>query len=183
MRSRSGKEKPTGSASFCFSPRFSTREAGRLFLSWSIRLDGKQAGAIDVNAFGDQVDDFVPGVRGTAIFGPFRSPFSGHSDRFFGILSYWHEFSPIFWTFCPICGHFHAVFGHHPAMSAIVCSRRSVLLAAIRAVCLEKIAPPIGWDGRGDLVENDGVPCFTVIERHEDGFWQKKFPNKSVADK
>ena len=50
-----------------------------------------------------------------------------------------------------------------------------------RAVCLKKIAPPIGWDGRGDLVENDGVPRLTVIEHYEDGFWQKKFPNKSVA--
>ena len=51
-----------------------------------------------------------------------------------------------------------------------------------RAVCLKKIAPPIGWDGRGDLVENDGVPCLTVIERQEDDFWKKTFSNKSVAD-
>lgn len=52
-----------------------------------------------------------------------------------------------------------------------------------RVVCLKKIAPPIGWDGRGDLVENDGVPCLTVIERQEDGFWKKTFSNKSVAVK
>lgn len=76
--------------------------------------------------------------------------FSGHSNRFFGILSYWHAFSPIFRTFCPIYGHFRSVSGHFPAMSAIGSSpapfrparRYSVPLS--RAVCLKKIAPPIG---------------------------------------
>lgn len=47
------------------------------------------------------------------------SAFLGHSNRFFGILSYSHAFSPFFRTFCPILGHFRHVSGHYPTMSAI----------------------------------------------------------------
>lgn len=32
-----------------------------------------------------------------------------------------------------------------------------------------------------DYIENDGVPRLTVIERHEDDFWDEAFSNKSVA--
>lgn len=33
-----------------------------------------------------------------------------------------------------------------------------------------------------DYIENDGVPRLTVIEQHEDKFWEEAFSNKSVAN-
>lgn len=103
-------------------------------------------------------------VCGAKIFGSSHSPFPD-------IVPYLRTFSPRLRTLscdvrnCPV------------ARAVPSC------LPLFRAVRLKKIAPPIGYDGRGNLVENDGIPRLTVIERHEDGFWQKKFPNKSVAGK
>lgn len=102
-------------------------------------------------------------VHGAVIFGQSRSPFPD-------ISSHLRTFSRRLRTLsvevlnCPIA-----------------CAVPSCLSLS-RAVCLKKIAPPILTDGRGDLVENDGVPCLTVIERQKDGFWKKTFPNKSVVD-
>lgn len=110
------------------SPRSPTRRAGRFFSRRSIRLGGKQAESITINALGDWIDDCLPSVGRRYPARPVR----------------------LFRTFYPISGHFRPVSGHCPSVSAIARSSapfRSACRYPVplsRAVCLKKIAPPIG---------------------------------------
>lgn len=120
-----------------------------------------EAGLIDIRSVG-RFTRWFRAMYGASIFALSHSPFPD-------ILPYLRTFLARFRTLSD------DIRNYTPIRAVPSC------LPLSRAVCLKKIAPPIGWDGRGDLVENDGVPCLTVIERQDDGFWKEAFSNKSVA--
>lgn len=122
------------------SPRSSTRWTGRFLLCRSIRLDGKQAAAIDIS------------MR-EAIYSMISCRASGDDIRFIPFA-----FSGHFALFADIFAAFPDIARRCPQLSG--CPRRSVLLAVISCRVSKENRPAhrLGWAGRSRRERWSTVP-------------------------